>query len=638
MNTNLLSSLKRRCLLGGAAALGLGSGLAHAQPQTDVVDPTGWAWLYNTDFANVSNLVTNSNQRVVDIEVESTNPFRVSAVTVTNAGNYAKGWWWYFGQTEADVNASLAANNSRLIDVEPYQTASGLRFATVQIQNTGDDQATAHGWYYGFTANGVINWVNSNTGFRIIDIQPYDDNGNLRYAFVVVRNTGNTASPWAYYVNASIATVNTYIANNNMRLIDLEEQANGNYSAVMVPNDGNAWWYYYNATAAFLTDRINQNAARLTDLQFNPGNGRFSAIMRRNDNDLAINVNLDMRAITDGTSGFLLDEMDGPELAGVQEWMVFEPASLLKTWYHAGAMRSISLGNDSLANLMNVNEGLSGSCPTGLTPTLQTVQQALTDMMVSSSNTDTEAIRQRYGQVWMDAVAGALGMPDTDTNHTIGCFCNSVRNELTLDDLSSLYQTINDGYLGAQANNFYDIMINSLTTNQGGGLTFQQVLNAELAGSTLDAAEQADFQALVYHASKGGSYTCFGGSANDGQFRSRGGIFRLPFRTGCRFRTREYMYGAWVNDATNGNNASLAVGTGATELFRDRVRAAIDTWEASACGCPADYNGDGVLDNGDIGDFVSDFLAGGTNADFNNDGVLDNGDISAFVEAFLRGC
>ena len=54
--------------------------------------------------------------------------------------------------------------------------------------------------------------------------------------------------------------------------------------------------------------------------------------------------------------------------------------------------------------------------------------------------------------------------------------------------------------------------------------------------------------------------------------------------------------------------------------------------------CPADVNGDGVLDNGDIGAFVQLFLASDLAADFNNDGILDNGDIGAFVAVFLAGC
>jgi len=55
-------------------------------------------------------------------------------------------------------------------------------------------------------------------------------------------------------------------------------------------------------------------------------------------------------------------------------------------------------------------------------------------------------------------------------------------------------------------------------------------------------------------------------------------------------------------------------------------------------GTSADLNGDGILDNGDIGAFVTHFLAGSLTADFNGDGILDNGDIGAFVAAFLAGC
>ena len=54
--------------------------------------------------------------------------------------------------------------------------------------------------------------------------------------------------------------------------------------------------------------------------------------------------------------------------------------------------------------------------------------------------------------------------------------------------------------------------------------------------------------------------------------------------------------------------------------------------------CQADLNADGVLDNGDIGTFVSFFLGGDLAAYFNGDGILDNGDIGAFVAAFLAGC
>jgi len=54
--------------------------------------------------------------------------------------------------------------------------------------------------------------------------------------------------------------------------------------------------------------------------------------------------------------------------------------------------------------------------------------------------------------------------------------------------------------------------------------------------------------------------------------------------------------------------------------------------------CPVDLNGDGILDNGDIGLFVQIFLSGNLAADMNGDGLLDNGDIGTFVQLFLAGC
>ncbi|MFT5422849.1 MAG: hypothetical protein ACI89L_000618 [Phycisphaerales bacterium] len=54
--------------------------------------------------------------------------------------------------------------------------------------------------------------------------------------------------------------------------------------------------------------------------------------------------------------------------------------------------------------------------------------------------------------------------------------------------------------------------------------------------------------------------------------------------------------------------------------------------------CPADLNGDGFLDGGDITIFVALFLAGDLKADLNGDSFLDGGDITIFVALFLAGC
>ena len=54
--------------------------------------------------------------------------------------------------------------------------------------------------------------------------------------------------------------------------------------------------------------------------------------------------------------------------------------------------------------------------------------------------------------------------------------------------------------------------------------------------------------------------------------------------------------------------------------------------------CPADVNGDGVVDLADVQAFTAAFLAGDSSADLNIDGVFDLADLHAFVLSFNAGC
>lgn len=55
--------------------------------------------------------------------------------------------------------------------------------------------------------------------------------------------------------------------------------------------------------------------------------------------------------------------------------------------------------------------------------------------------------------------------------------------------------------------------------------------------------------------------------------------------------------------------------------------------ETTQPACAADFNADGVFDNGDIGTFIQLFLAQDMRVDLNKDGVVDHGDISAMMAA-----
>ena len=234
------------------ALTGALSTLAHADPQTDVVTPTGWRWNINASLETIQDRIADGN-RLVDIEVESTGPLRFSAAFVANQGDHAKTWAWYYGQTYAQIQTRMNENGARLIDIEPYRTSSGIRYAIVLVRNQGSDFASSHGYESDLSFSQLQGWLQSNSGRRILDVQPYMDGGSQRYAFAWVSNTGNTQSAWWWYANVSAATIAARLEDNDARLIDLE------------PHDG---------TGRFevpIAGLMVQYASRIVDIE--PGTG-----------------------------------------------------------------------------------------------------------------------------------------------------------------------------------------------------------------------------------------------------------------------------------------------------------------------------------------------------------------------------
>ena len=561
------------------------SPLLAAQAQTDVTDPTGWLWYTGVPISTVSAQAANGF-RVVDIEIDDDSPLTVTAALVHNSGNYAKNWWWYVGQTSSQVNALLAQNNARLIDVEPYNTSLGVRYAVVMVRNTGGDYASGHGWYTGMTSSQVISWVNSNSSRRILDIQPYWTGSGTTYTFIWVNNSGTQQSGWWYYINVTGGTLNNLLAQNNARLIDLERNpSTGNFDAIMVPGDGHSTYHFYNISSGAATQYINQYASRIIDVERYPflASYRYHIVMRQNDDDLTIAANNAMRSFLplSAKSGLSLVRLDNgfQQLAGVQEQDTFEPASLIKTAHHYTAMRRVSLGLDDLASPVTVWTGMSGSCPTGTAPVTRDLSTVLSRMMEQSSNTDTEAIHRRYGAAIIESTAASAGANSVELNHVLGCLCGQTRNEASLDDFAEIHNEVADGILGSYEDTFHSLMSNG--TNFGmGAYNTSTTLTNEINAAGLTAMDETAFRAGLKFAHKGGSYTCLAGPE---EHRSRGAYVRVPHRAGCFTFYREYFIGAWVNDATTASSANDSVGVGISTLYAQVLRDALASWTSAGC-------------------------------------------------------
>jgi hypothetical protein len=285
----------RTCALLVAALLLVPAAQASADLNANTDDsnistPTGY-WTYaNVTTAQVSSFLDANGARLTDVE-----PFDVAAGTwtvtmVRNAGAYAvPGWWWYVGLTKSNVNERLQANGARLIHAQPYLVNGALRFAVIMVPNTG---ALAREWYWSHDASPatISNHVNQR-GTRLTDLESYGTGTAKRYAFVSVRNTGADNNAWYWWYGQSASALSTNLKDAGARLIDLDRSDDGTYTAVAVKggesHDNAAWWWYraFKSPQAVL-DYANQLGVRVLDIETYVLNGvrRYDAVFIDNAN------------------------------------------------------------------------------------------------------------------------------------------------------------------------------------------------------------------------------------------------------------------------------------------------------------------------------------------------------------------
>lgn len=256
--------------------------------------PTGW-WTYtNVTAAQIGTYLNQNGARLTDLEVYSvTNGEpRFAVRMVPNSGAYAvPGWWWYYGLTAAQVTSYVNANNGRLIEVEPYDIGGGvIRFAVVMVSNTG---TAARAWSYlmGVSSAQISDHI-ANSGHRMIDIDSYTEGGVKKYTAAFVANTGADAKTWQWWLNQSPSSIASKVASFKGRIVKLERQANGSYNFIQVKNtgaDASAWWYQYGfASMADLNNYGLQVASRPIDITtYKDANGvrRYDAVFIDNANE-----------------------------------------------------------------------------------------------------------------------------------------------------------------------------------------------------------------------------------------------------------------------------------------------------------------------------------------------------------------
>lgn len=97
-------------------------------------------WFYWGQTAdNISLLINQNNARLTKLRVLDPSVLTFAVSIVQNTGYYGSAWWWFYSIDSNELGSLLGDGGGwRLISLDPYWTNEGLRFAAVMVPDTGD--------------------------------------------------------------------------------------------------------------------------------------------------------------------------------------------------------------------------------------------------------------------------------------------------------------------------------------------------------------------------------------------------------------------------------------------------------------------------------------------------------------------
>ncbi len=266
-------------------------GLNDELTERSLTDPTGWWWLTGVDLDTIEDKI-DEGFRIIDLEIESTSPWRFTAAFVANTGVHEKDWWWYFGEpvTLEFIEEKLEEHEARILDLETYVLDGQQRFAVVMVPNSGAD-AKAWWWYVNADVEFLIDQVDANEA-RIVDLDVYDIGATTYYSAVMIRNTGPDYKDWWWYVGADHDFIVDKLGEHEARIVDLERLGPDSYAVVLERNTGKGWWWWVDGTMNTINMIANQHGARVIDVETYDvgGQKRYSAVLLDNGDPSGIPV------------------------------------------------------------------------------------------------------------------------------------------------------------------------------------------------------------------------------------------------------------------------------------------------------------------------------------------------------------
>jgi uncharacterized protein YodC (DUF2158 family) len=587
IRTTVLLTVALTAQVAVVVAIGAGPAGAAIGPADDrqLSTPTSWATYNGVTATQVNSYLSANSARLTDVQVESSTP-TFTVTMVKNSGSYVSTWWWYYGQTEAQVNSQLSGHRARPISISAYSTSSGIRYAVVMVANSGTN-AKPSWWYHG-SASYIAGRLSTNHA-RLITLRPFPGGG---YTAIMVDNTGDNAKSWWWYYGASASTVNTELSNHRARPIDLSRNSGGSYNVVMYASTTRAYWYHGYSPSGML-NKANQLGERIISVfSYRVSGTKYQVVaMTENLNSLSRTLrNIIAPKVDSGAYGFYLKRVGGSTSASLQNTKQYEPASALKVLYHAKSIHEETLGNAADTNYVtyhyhNLADPKDGDiCPDDyFTTTTTNLKNADTLMMQNSDNRMTRAILEKYTKTAMLSYASTLGLTSTQINHNIGC--GTPHNKTTLADLGKVYEAFQNATVTSNSTwqtQFRTRMLNESNYEPNYHDSICPIVNQEATALGKSAATATSFCDLMTWIAKGGSYQY---ASSFPYIVSWDGVSLtgVPYKSSGVVAPKYFVFGEFVDGTSIGSQTEAdSVNAARAKLYQEALRsyihAALATW------------------------------------------------------------
>ena len=244
--------------------------------------PGRWFY-YGVTGDELTNVINQFNARITKLRVVDPNVPTFAAAIVENTGSFATSWWWWWGVQGSEIDQKLSGSPAkRLISLDPYESPDGLRFAMVMVDNTG---LHAKAWWYwwGYDGPTLGSFL---PGRRLIELRPYLESGNRVFAAIAIAADGIC---WEWWYGESIDFIASQIdnpsaCNPSMRVTNLAPDPTGGWTAILTQHTDEWWWWWYGISPQTVLSNLGNDkdsngiGSRLVDISPYGGGNSYASV------------------------------------------------------------------------------------------------------------------------------------------------------------------------------------------------------------------------------------------------------------------------------------------------------------------------------------------------------------------------